>query len=886
MSCWTDDGMKRLCDGAKHYSTGENEVVLHEGENAGSGIWVLLRGRVQVVKRAAGTKLCGARHSGNTMLAVLDAPQVVGDFTQLTEQPRTANIITVGDCDWAVIPKSLFMNELERLPPRLKQRVFDTAFARRRAIMWSMFPMEFSDLRKSFLFELFTDEQLAAMTSRLQPRCYRSGEYLCHINTQGAEMYFLRRGEVEVLVPMLQEVDKDEEKPAPAPAEEPRKKSRSKSLLHRGGSFSGERQMQLRGVARPKAGACFGEFSLVFGEKRSASIRALTHCDVWVLLFSNLEMCFTDPDLRAKVRAAATRQRLKWLLAQENKTLTFIRDDGSDPEGKDALLRCIKACPVLMEVCTPKTFADIRRALEPKCYSQRDHITSSSDICDRLLVMTRGRAVVQQNRHERKQFLHTGEFVGFTCLAEHRWLHAVVAQEACDVWELPRTKLAKILKQHGVLQKTLALIKALLQSDPLHAPCDTTQATPRLFPTIADADPMSPPKVLGFVAGSSDRGLVADETQRTATQVDVPETSGDPRLRSARQLEQREEGSPSRMKRLSTLHEGAVSTEVLQRELQKLSAESPSGSKRANIFDDDADDASSDISQLSPLRSAGSQRGSVMFGGDALGGSRRRSHSPFAASGRRGTLQPLTGDRGLQLRNDCFTIHFYSGGEWEGFPATNMLRPSRDLFHCSAPGSGVNTDLILKTATPVPLSRVEVLGARGCSACVRCGLVWAARSVSDLTVQDMRPYNGCTLEDWQSVHAKTPPAGFFNVSSPEATGAVDLVPGHYGAIAIKFLSTWGDDSNVDVGAIRILEDPAGVSVGSPGGMRSPGSMRVDRRTNSFRPGSPSRRKSGLSPAASTSPQNRRPSSASPPGSPAAARRRQSGLRFAQAQEAG
>eukprot|EP00756_Hemistasia_phaeocysticola_P060806 Hpha_TRINITY_DN4339_c0_g1::TRINITY_DN4339_c0_g1_i1::g.50017::m.50017 len=506
MALWNDEALQRISNCCRRVQSGENEVALHEGGNGDSGVWVLLRGRVQVVKKAPGTKQCGPRHPGNTVVGVLDAPQVLDDYMQLTEQPRTASIITTLDCDWAVISKADFKRELEALPPRLTDSVYNAAFEKRRDNMGSMFPMEFADLRRSFLFQHFSQEQLRVMKSRLQPRCYREGEFICNVGTPGGEMYFLRRGEVDVMIPRpgVSLASPRARSPPVSPTLSPRwpsspqkQRSQQRVPLHK-----------LTTVATLKAGSCFGEFSLVFGDKRNASIRALTHCDVWVLLFSDLEVCFTDPEVRGKVREAAHKQRSMWLQNQENQTVKDIREDGTDPEGKDGLLKFVCACPVLREVCSVGCLADIRKALEPRCYGPRDYIISSSDICDRLLVLTRGKALVQQNLKPKREFLHAGEFIGFTCLAETRWLHGAVAQEACDGWELPRTKLAKILRAHGVLAKALDLTKQIITAHPNAIPCEMgPRKTCRLHPTLSDS---LGPKVLGFVAGSSDRGQKAD----------------------------------------------------------------------------------------------------------------------------------------------------------------------------------------------------------------------------------------------------------------------------------------------------------------------------------------------------------------------------------------
>eukprot|EP01065_Artemidia_motanka_P015505 TRINITY_DN19289_c0_g1_i1.p1 TRINITY_DN19289_c0_g1~~TRINITY_DN19289_c0_g1_i1.p1 ORF type:complete len:1115 (+),score=230.43 TRINITY_DN19289_c0_g1_i1:67-3345(+) len=892
LSFWPDEQLQRLASDATALTAEEGETVIHEGESAASGVYVLLRGRVQVVKRGVGIKSVSPSNPANTVIATLDAQQVLGDFTQLTEQPRTASVRAINECDWVVVPSASFARELAILPERVQQRVYDAAFSRRKEIMWTIFPMSFDDLRRSFLFAHFSDEQLSVIVQRLQPRCYRQGEHLCHFGTSGAEMFFLRRGEVDVLVPQLppagQQGGDDPDSPG-GRTQSPSADGRTSPSAF-GGRTSptnpsptrrrSTRRMSLanaemRCVATLPQGACFGEFSLVFGEKRTATIRAKTHCDVWILLFANLEMCFADPELSEKVRQAAVAQRLKFLRQQENKTLKCVGPDGVDREGRDALLKYAQSCPLLRETCDLKCLSDVRRALEPRCYKARDILISSSQICDRLLVLTRGRAFVQQNVREEKQFLHVGEVIGFTCLAEHRWRHAVVACEPCDVWELPRTRLAEILKQHGCLSKALALTRKLLTADPSRPPCDVSQHTPSMFPVMADADPMCPPKVISFAAGSSDRGAVADRqlAERSAQTEDTI-------VRSLRQQSKPQQQNPAddrqahrrRSLRLSvalsrgehndddTLAAVASLTDTFEGDLVRMTSPQRAPAAAATGSDGEAvtpvrtpgggeaGDGRTRTSFARPASSGIGRRGSVSSvasstvplspaGSPARAASqlRRQRQSPSATrqasptsnlSSRADTEEDVASSPGarLRLRNQHYEVGSYSGGEWPGFPIQNVLKTTGDEFHSSGAESGAAVTLsLVAKADPVALSRIEVQGTVEGSCSVQSGVVWALSSAAAASF----PLQ--TAEKWTTVRSRRAfdrmcsltssqvPDDYFELPEPGSTAQVDIYPAReVHTVVVQFLTTHGDDTNIDIGKIRLLGPSR---AGDPGSQR-------------------------------------------------------------------
>eukprot|EP01062_Namystynia_karyoxenos_P015356 TRINITY_DN15564_c0_g1_i1.p1 TRINITY_DN15564_c0_g1~~TRINITY_DN15564_c0_g1_i1.p1 ORF type:complete len:1033 (+),score=321.04 TRINITY_DN15564_c0_g1_i1:105-3101(+) len=495
---WPEHHVARLATHARRMVCSALSIVMYEGETWASGIWCLVQGTAHVLKRGATTKRVAGRHPQNAILNRLDAPAVAGDFTQVTGQPRTATILSLTDTHWGVIPSAFFHAELKRVPDSVKQKVYDVTFTKQRAVMWTMFPLTHAEMRRSFLFEHFHTEQLNNVIRRLRSRCFKSGDILCHFGDTGSHMFFLRNGRVEILIPAPDALK------SVLAVQKQSGDRRASSVQHVPLSL-------LRCVKVLEAGSCFGEMSLIFGEKRSATVRATRHCDVFTLALPDLEKAFyEDRDLHSKVHEAASAQRNQWLKHQEViwKARSMAREVGQ-PSGEeeefDELLMQISNCPVLRDVCSRACLTHLRACCSPRCVTQRSAVISSADICDRILIITRGKAIVQQTKSLQRQYLHVGEPVGYTCLAEHRWLHAVVAVEVCDVWELPRSKLIEVLKVHGCHERALRIVRALLRGDQVLL-ASLQQKTPPLFPTSRDKNAH---KLLGYSAGTSARGKIS-----------------------------------------------------------------------------------------------------------------------------------------------------------------------------------------------------------------------------------------------------------------------------------------------------------------------------------------------------------------------------------------
>ncbi len=115
-------------------------------------------------------------------------------------------------------------------------------------------------LSKVPLFTNANEIFIREIVGLLRPMVFLPGDYIIRQGEYGDCMYFLSTGDVEVLV--------------------------------------GDRK-----VAQLGAGSPFGETALIQGEKRGASIRALTYCDVYKLAKSDFDaLCSRYPEFDAQVK--------------------------------------------------------------------------------------------------------------------------------------------------------------------------------------------------------------------------------------------------------------------------------------------------------------------------------------------------------------------------------------------------------------------------------------------------------------------------------------------------------------------------------------------------------------------------------------------------------
>ncbi|XP_072518578.1 cyclic nucleotide-gated cation channel alpha-3-like [Salminus brasiliensis] len=162
-------------------------------------------------------------------------------------------------------------------------------------------------LKKDSIDRLETDCGFIRMLARhIRPCLYRANDVICKKGTFGSEMYFIDKGEVDVLS-----------------------------------------QNELDVVVKLRDGQYFGEDSLLFAEPRNTTIRAATNCDLFVLSKKSLDETIKYfPDICEQMRRASAMkkdqfhqgkdQRLKGTRSESAEDL-LLRDTGYLKIYRDAM---------------------------------------------------------------------------------------------------------------------------------------------------------------------------------------------------------------------------------------------------------------------------------------------------------------------------------------------------------------------------------------------------------------------------------------------------------------------------------------------------------------------------------------------------------------------
>ncbi|HLX36659.1 MAG TPA: mechanosensitive ion channel family protein, partial [Candidatus Binataceae bacterium] len=108
-------------------------------------------------------------------------------------------------------------------------------------------PVVLAELRRVYLLNALSDEELALVASAIKPLQFGRGEVLMHQGDEGDRFYILRKGKVEV-------------------------------YAH---GESGAAETHIREIEDSSRENFFGEIALLTGDKRNASIRAISDIEVW-----------------------------------------------------------------------------------------------------------------------------------------------------------------------------------------------------------------------------------------------------------------------------------------------------------------------------------------------------------------------------------------------------------------------------------------------------------------------------------------------------------------------------------------------------------------------------------------------------------------------------
>jgi len=151
-------------------------------------------------------------------------------------------------------------------------------------------PAILAELRRVYLLNALSDEELALVASAIKPLQFGKGEALVHEGDEGDRFYILRRGRVEV-------------------------------YAH---GQEGAREKHIRDIADSSHENFFGEIALLTGGKRNATVRATTDVDVWEIGREAFARLF-----RAKPEAGAAIAEVAGRRSAETSAATHVGDEAA-----------------------------------------------------------------------------------------------------------------------------------------------------------------------------------------------------------------------------------------------------------------------------------------------------------------------------------------------------------------------------------------------------------------------------------------------------------------------------------------------------------------------------------------------------------------------------
>jgi len=401
---WPESALQSLLQNTTCVSYQRDEIIFYEGEGCQQGIFLSVSGTLQLIKRDNSKGI----HSGQTVGSVR-APHLFGEYGIMNEEIRLVSAVATTDCDFVVISRSEFVRVFQLLDAVTGGAVLQKALDLRRDNMGLSLPMSISRVRMCPIFRRWSSHYIKQLIARLQPRVVAKGNIIFHKGTLCSEICFLRRGCI------LVDPDGDH----------------------------GRRSFLI-------SGAALGHRSLLYKERLIETYTARSNCDLWVLSSSDLEsVMLTDESLRAMVATAAAEQRAQNMQAQQ----TLIVED---------LSGCIERIPLLRNVIPKKLCAALAAHFKARVYNARDVICSTAEYVDKIIILSRGRALIRDKRHP-AHYWAIGEAVGYPCLVQHRWAFPVVAIDPVDAWVLDRGVFCDFLRSHHLYAALLHITQMLLQ---------------------------------------------------------------------------------------------------------------------------------------------------------------------------------------------------------------------------------------------------------------------------------------------------------------------------------------------------------------------------------------------------------------------------------------
>eukprot|EP01064_Diplonema_japonicum_P001910 TRINITY_DN11260_c0_g3_i1.p1 TRINITY_DN11260_c0_g3~~TRINITY_DN11260_c0_g3_i1.p1 ORF type:complete len:791 (+),score=89.14 TRINITY_DN11260_c0_g3_i1:56-2428(+) len=422
MEFWPDALLNRIIDNSYPVTTRPSEIVLYMGETARSGVFSLLHGSVRLIER-----------NSTEILGTLEAPQIFNADSTFVDEPSPYIVKTCTDTVWMSTPQNILIDTIKSSPTDIQEKILTIMNRKRLVNLQNNYKMTPEDLRECTMFSTLSDSQCKMVIDRLTPKILREGEIVLQ-NKQPKEMFFIKRGDVEMAYPL-----------------------RTPSLPLE--------------VILKTAGEVVNHSELYYGERNPYLITVKSTSDVWSLSGPDLKELLIDTDISVKVREGAKMSKEAQLLDRSTSSMVNLR-----------LRTCVENTPIIGVNTSSACQEEIVDSLRPRHFTATTVFISTSDPCDALMFIVKGQALVHNSGGLKKSVV-INEALGFTCVADHRWTNAVSAASNCDAWVISKEDLTRILRKHNCLSKVQSSVRSLL-TNPV-PDLNVRHITPALYPTVA-----------------------------------------------------------------------------------------------------------------------------------------------------------------------------------------------------------------------------------------------------------------------------------------------------------------------------------------------------------------------------------------------------------------
>ena len=429
---WPDEALNAIVSAAKFCFRFEREVLVYDNEPvAAHGLMVIVEGSVVEVPPAASA-------NAQREPQVVDAPYVLGEDICLTGGIAVGgwraeskvvtflliaahHVLSIGEkyldgsstSTAAAVAgggDATFLTSMPTAGAAPTTTTTTTMWTKdirqaRERVMAEHFRQSLLLMRQSWICRNLSDDEVYRLIDHLVPQSFAPGQDIVTEGTMTPFMYFLRRGVASIV---------------------------SGSIY----------------VKDLFAGVAFGEMSVLFGEKRMATVRCRTVCDCWVLHRKDFDAVVRHSAARKTIVLEAAQNRARWL-SQLPRT---------------ALKQSLSKVPLFSGLITPELLDDLANAAVPQVIPQGAVVASVSAACESLTVISHGtcREVLHDAKNEPAEY-DSGDVLGQMCLVSHRWPTCVAALTMLDVFALPRKVLQSVLSRHHVYHECWQRTQILLQ---------------------------------------------------------------------------------------------------------------------------------------------------------------------------------------------------------------------------------------------------------------------------------------------------------------------------------------------------------------------------------------------------------------------------------------